>query len=130
MPYLRAGDPHFVDATPEFLPPLQDAYFCLGDPDAPTTPVGAVLSMPHHVLPRHAQVCVLQGTLDVGELVLTPGDVTTTAPHELCGPHAAGPEGCTTLEIFSTITGCGEVVYDTTDGPFAVRYLEETRNRE
>lgn len=139
MPYFRASDPGFFAVTPELLRPLQEAsapfglrlaYFCLGDPGSDTTPVAAVLEMPpRYVLPRHAHVChrmevVLKGALDVGEAVLGPGDVMTTGPGEMYGPHTAGPDGCTTLEIFSSIVGSGEVVYDTAGGPVTVRYLE------
>lgn len=48
----------------------------------------------------------------------------TTGPGEMYGRHTAGPEGCTALEIFSSVTGSGEVVYDTADGPLTVRYLD------
>lgn len=42
----------------------------------------------------------MQGTLDVGERVLKPGDVMITEPGVPYGPHTAGPQGCdlTTVE--------------------------------
>jgi hypothetical protein len=38
------------------------------------------------------------------------------------GPHVAGPHGCTTVEIFSSITGNGHLIVETDDGPAAVSY--------
>ena len=87
-----------------------------------TTPVAAMLQMPpNFVLPRHAhpverfEVVVL-GTLDVGERVLRPGDVMVSAANEFYGPHVAGPDGCTTVEVFSSITGVGNSVQEAEDG--------------
>lgn len=139
MPFHLANDPSFWDESPEFLRPLQEAsapfglrlaYFLLGAAPTESTPVAAVLEMPPgYVLPRHAHLChrmevVLKGSLDVGEAVLGPGDVMTTEPDQMYGPHTAGPDGCTTLEIFSTVAGSGQVIYDTEHGPERVNYLD------
>ena len=43
---------------------------------------------------------------------------------EMYGPHVAGPEGCVTLEFFSSMQGVGQVILDTPDGPEVTRYLE------
>ena len=133
----RQADPQFWSSEPEFLRPLQEAcaphglsirHFVMGDPDVPTTPTAAVLKMPPgYVLPRHAHPCerlevIVAGSLQVGGEVLLPGDVMETPAGEMYGPHAAGPDGCTTVEIFSSVTGNGNVVYDTEDGPSPVSY--------
>jgi len=137
MAYYSPNDPGFWDMEPEFLRPVQEAckpfdlnilHFVLGDPESDTTPVAAMLKMPPgYVLPRHAHPVtrfevVVQGTLDVGGRVLQPGDVMVSPPDEFYGPHTAGIEGCTTIEFFSSITGTGNVVYDTPDGPQAASY--------
>ena len=39
-----------------------------------------------------------------------------SAANEFYGPHVAGPEGCTTVEVFSSITGVGNSVQEAEDG--------------
>jgi len=131
MPFYSPGDPGFWDLQPDYLKSIQDVctpldvnilHFVLGDKDVDTTPVAAMLKMPpNFVLPRHAhpvarfEVVVL-GTLDVGERVLQPGDVMVSEPDEFYGPHVAGPDGCTTIEVFSSILGVGNSVQEAPDG--------------
>ncbi len=137
MATFRQADASFWSSQPAFLRGLQEAcqpfglqirHFVMGDPDNPTTSTAAVLKMPPgYVLPRHAHPCerlevVVAGSLQVGEDVLVPGDVMATPAGEMYGPHTAGPDGCTTVEIFSSITGNGNVTFDTEDGPEAVSY--------
>ena len=137
MTTFRQTDSRFWSSEPEFLRPLQVAcepfglqirHFVMGDPDDPTTPSAAVLKMPAgYVLPRHAHPCerlevIVAGSLRVGDEVLVPGDVMATAAGEMYGPHVAGPDGCTTVEIFSTVRGNGNIILDTEDGPRAVSY--------
>ena len=131
MPFYSPRDEGFWELQPDFLKPIQDVctpldvnilHFLLGDKDDDTTPVAAMLKMPpNFVLGRHAhpvarfEVVVL-GTLDVGERVLQPGDVMVSAANEFYGPHVAGPEGCTTIEVFSSIVGVGNAVQEHEDG--------------
>jgi hypothetical protein len=137
MTTFRQADPAFWSSEPEFLRPLQALcepyglqirHFVMGDPDEPSTPTAAVLKMPAgYVLPRHAHPCerlevVVAGSLQVGDVVLVPGDVMATPAGEMYGPHTAGPDGCTTVEIFSSITGNGNITFDTEAGPEAVSY--------
>jgi hypothetical protein len=137
MTTFRQADSRFWSSQPEFLRPLQAAcepfgleirHFVMGDPDEPATPSAAVLKMPAgYILPRHAHPCerlevVVAGSLRVGDDVLVPGDVMTTAAGEMYGPHTAGPDGCTTVEIFSSVRGNGNIILDTEDGPQAVSY--------
>ncbi len=112
MPFIAMDDPEFWQRTPKELEQVVQggltglAYFLLGDKkDNPPTVV-ALRMGPGWVLPRHAHAChrfeiVVQGSLDVGERVLKPGDVMISDPGIAYGPHTAGPEGCTTFEIFS-----------------------------
>ncbi|HEV2308970.1 MAG TPA: hypothetical protein VGU73_00490 [Acidimicrobiia bacterium] len=90
-----------------------------GDEDAPAV---VLLEMPpHYVLFRHAHVChrfevVVRGSLEAGGRTLRPGDVMTARPGELYGPHVAGPEGCTTAEVFGSLEGVFRVIGETSDG--------------
>jgi quercetin dioxygenase-like cupin family protein len=134
---FRQADAAFWASEPEFLRPLQTAcgpfglqirHFVMGDPNDANTPTAAVLKMPPgYVLPRHAHPCerlevIVAGTLQVDDDVLVPGDVMATPAGEMHGPHVAGPDGCTTVEVFSSVTGNGNIVLDTEDGPRAVSY--------
>jgi hypothetical protein len=134
---FRLADSGFWDSEPELLRPLQAAcqpfglrirHFVMGDADDAATPTAAVLEMPPgYVLPRHAHPCerlevIVAGSLQAGDDVLVPGDVMATPAGEMYGPHTAGPGGCTTVEIFSSITGNGNITLDTEDGPKAVSY--------
>ena len=112
MTFLSMDDPEFWGRYPENLERLHEAglsgfsFFPLGRPgDNPPT-VLALRMEPGFVSARHAHDChrfeiVVQGELDVGDRVLRPGDVMFTEPGVAYGPHRAGPEGCTTFEIFT-----------------------------
>jgi len=86
------------------------------DPDAPDAPAVVMLDMPPgYVLFRHAHIChrfevVVKGSMRAGERTLGPGDVMVAAPGEWYGPHVAGPEGCTTAEVFGTLDGVFRVL--------------------
>jgi hypothetical protein len=137
MATFRQVDSSFWSSQPEFLRPLQAAcepfglqirHFVLGDPLDSVPPTAAVLKMPAgYVLPRHAHPCerlevIVAGSLAVGDDVLVAGDVMSSAAGEMYGPHTAGPDGCTSVEIFSSIKGNGNIILDTEDGPEAVSY--------
>jgi anti-sigma factor ChrR (cupin superfamily) len=82
------------------------AYFPMGETKNDPPTVVALRMAPNWILPRHSHDChrfevIVQGTLDVGERVLKVGDVMISEPNVAYGPHVAGPEGCTTFEIFS-----------------------------
>lgn len=86
------------------------------------SPAVVVLEMPpNYVLFRHAHVChrfevVLAGSLEAAGRILRPGDVMTARPGEMYGPHTAGPEGCTTVEVFGSLEGVFRVLADSPDG--------------
>ena len=46
------------------------------------------------------------------ERILKVGDVMVSEPNIFYGPHIAGPEGCTTFEIFSNHAASHEAVLD------------------
>jgi anti-sigma factor ChrR (cupin superfamily) len=86
-------------------------------------PAVVMLEMPpNYVLFRHAHIChrfevVVKGTLEADGRTLRPGDVMTARPGEMYGPHTAGPEGCTTAEVFASLEGVFRVLADTRGGP-------------
>jgi len=91
-----------------------------------SVPAAYLLRMPPgYRLFRHGHPCtrfevVVQGSLDVGDgRTAHPGDIFTAEPGELYGPHVAGPEGCTTIEIFGEIEGMFHVLYEAADGSIA-----------
>jgi len=111
MAFLSMDDSEFWARCPKELEPLMQgglgaSYFLLGKQmDNPPTVI-ALRMGPNWVTARHAHDChrfevVVQGTLDVGERILKPGDVMITEPGVAYGPHVAGPDGCTTFEIFT-----------------------------
>jgi hypothetical protein len=65
---------------------------------------------PGYVLTRHAHDCfrleiIIEGSLQVGDRTMKPGDIMMTEPGVLYGPHVAGPDGCVTFEICSDFEG-------------------------
>jgi len=97
--------------------------FVMGDGEDWSTPAAMVLEMPPgYELFRHAHVCyrfevIIDGSLitEEGE-VLTAGDVMVARPYEPYGPHTAGPDGCTTLEVFGAVEGTYRIVTEGPDG--------------
>ena len=95
----------------------------LGEARDFTVPAALLLTLPPgYVLGRHGHPCfrfeiVVQGTLDAATGKMAgPGDVFTARPGDLYGPHTAGLEGCTTIEIFSELDGMFRLLYETSDG--------------
>jgi hypothetical protein len=112
--------------------------FVLADqPDAWDAPAVVMLEMPpNYVLFRHAHIChrfevVVRGSLEADGRILGPGDVMTARPGELYGPHTAGPDGCTTAEVFGSHDGVYRVLaesggavreFDFREGEFPADY--------
>jgi hypothetical protein len=126
MAFLSKDDPGFWARCPKALEPLLQgglgaSYFLLGD-QADNPPTAIVLRMgPNWVLARHAHDChrlevIVQGSLDVGERVLGPGDVMISEPGVAYGPHVAGPDGCTTVEVFTNYRASHVTLIETPDG--------------
>jgi hypothetical protein len=75
-------------------------------------PVAMILELPPgYRLERHSHGChrvevVIRGSIEAADGgVLEPGDVMTSGPGQVYGPHTAGPEGAVTVEIFSSTAG-------------------------
>ena len=60
-------------------------------------------------------------------LELHPGDTMQSGPGEAYGPHVAGPEGFTVLEIFSRMAGATSITWETARGPKPVDLIEYAR---
>jgi len=102
---------------------IRSTYFPLGDVQDDDAPTAVVLQMePGYVITRHAHPCqrvevVLRGTIEADDgRTLVPGDVMTADANEFYGPKTAGPEGCTTLEIFSKTIGSFTRISEFPDG--------------
>lgn len=101
---------------------VEGTSFVLGVPSDESAPAVAIMRMPpNYVLSRHAHKSerlevIIEGTLDVGDRVLGPGDVMTARYEEAYGEHVAGPEGCTTVEVFSQLAGMHQTIFQTPDG--------------
>lgn len=116
--------PEHMAAIPEVAAELgvRTSVFALGDPLAEQTPVALVLDMPAgYELGRHAHPCerfevVVRGSIQVGDRTLGPGSVMIAGPNELYGPKTAGPDGCTTVEVFATMSGTYMRVTEGPDG--------------
>ena len=100
----------------------------MGEPSDETAPAALIFTMPPGaVISRHAHKCerfeiILEGSLLVEDMVLGPGDVMLARPGEAYGPHTAGPDGCRTLEIFSTLAAAHHILYETPEGPLSVDF--------
>jgi hypothetical protein len=65
---------------------------------------------PNGRLPKHSHDChrvevVVRGSIDVAGRTLSAGHVAISGPGEWYGPHIAGPDGCLSVEVFSTLKG-------------------------
>jgi ChrR-like protein with cupin domain len=120
--------PDRFQAVADMVPDATLSYFLLGADDE-STPTAIVFQMePGFVINRHAHEAarfevVVKGSIDVGDRVLHPGDVMTAEAGELYGPKVAGPDGCTTIEVFSTRLGAEATLYELTDGTTVRRDL-------
>ena len=99
------------------------AMFVMGESEDWSHPAAMVFSMPAgYELFRHAHVCYRFEVIVAGSLIqedgveLVPGDVMVARPYETYGPHVAGPNGCTTVEVFGTTEGVYRIVTEGDDG--------------
>ena len=137
MPYYNVDQDGFWKIGPESLEwmrvvaeaiDVKIARFPLGDPEDPATPFVSVLSMPpNYELWRHKHDCwrfeaIIRGSITTDGQTLGVGDVMTSAPFQAYGPYFAGPEGCTTVEVFSTRDGMSSKIDEDTD-PRAAEFL-------
>lgn len=85
---------------------LSLANFILGKTEDNAATATIVRFNPGYRLSHHSHdsfrlEIVLQGTMIVGDRTLEPGSIMFSEPGVFYGPHVAGPDGCTTIEIFS-----------------------------
>ncbi|WP_297595007.1 hypothetical protein [Mycobacterium sp.] len=96
---------------------LKTAIHVLGDPSDEETQIVVIIQFPpHYVLARHAHrsdrlEVVLSGSVEIDGQWLGPGDIWTSRAGELYGPHAMGPDGCTTMEL-ATVAGAHLLTFD------------------
>lgn len=146
MPYMKADEPGFWDApgrlskiqevrrryledageaqseAAEAIGGVRSVQFPLGDPDDDRTPVANLVEFPPlFPLPRHTHDCdvfmvIVKGSMYADGRELVPGDCMTAVAHEFYGPEVAGPEGCTRIEFFGTMSGLLGVIYQKQSG--------------
>lgn len=112
---------------------LTMSHFAFGKPGEDHYPTMTALRMePGFLLPRHAHGCyrlevIVQGSMEVDGRILKPGSLMISEPDELYGPHVAGPDGCTTLEIFSSNTAENHITLEEPTGPatYDIRIAED-----
>ena len=119
-----SGDEPDNDATGTRMFVLAD------DPTSWDSPAVVMLEMPpNYVLFRHGHIChrfevIVKGSLEANGKTFRPGDVMTARPGEMYGPHTAGPDGCTTAEVFGTLEGVFNVIANSPDGPREFNFLQ------
>jgi anti-sigma factor ChrR (cupin superfamily) len=108
----------------EFGPKIgvRGAFYPLGDPDNENTPMAVVLNMaPGYIVGRHSHPSfrfevIVRGSIETEGRTLVAGDIMTAEPYEFYGPKICGPEGCTTIEIFSNRVGSHTRIAEGPDG--------------
>lgn len=96
---------------------LKTAVHVLGDPTDERAPIVVVIKYPpHYVLARHSHSSdrlelVVAGSVEVDGQWLGPGDIWASPTGEYYGPHAMGPDGCTTMEV-ATVAGAHRLTFD------------------
>jgi hypothetical protein len=105
------------------IPSAVMPVWLLDKTEAMSAPAAFLLKMPAgYRLFRHGHPCerfevVVQGSLDVGDgRTAKAGDIFTARAGTLYGPHTAGPEGCTSIEVFSAVDGMFRLLYEDADG--------------
>jgi hypothetical protein len=103
----------------------------MGD-DPKTAPAAMLLQLPpNYTLERHGHnthrvEVVVRGSIRLPDgQALGPGDVLTSRPGELYGPHTAGPEGALTVEVFASTAGLAPLPDD--DGSSGAAMLKAIR---
>ena len=116
------------------IPTVRHTYFVIGDAEAEQGQAALIMQMqPGHVVNSHAHSSgvfevIIAGSIEVNGQTYGPGDVMVLEPGEECGKATVGPEGCTTVEFFSTVQGAHQLVYRDPQGdPLAWDVLEHGR---
>jgi len=103
----------------------------LGDPHDPEATAVVIWKAPAgYVLQRHSHGCgrfevIIEGSVtDEHGTVFEVGGIMTAEPDEMYGPIHAGPNGYTSVEVFSRLEGCYLITWDDPDGPRLDNRLE------
>ena len=110
---------------------MKTSVFVLGDPnDRNSTGVTVFHMPPGETLPRHSHGCarfetIIQGTMNAEGRWLGAGDVMHSEADVPYGPHTAGPEGYTVVEVFENLTGMTQLTFHTSRGPVFVDIVAE-----
>jgi hypothetical protein len=120
-PDFWGRDEYKLEGELREVPGLTRTNFVLGKPGDNAPVVRGLRMAPGFVLLRHAHEChrfeiVVQGSMQSEDRLLKVGDVMISEPNVLYGANIAGPEGCTTMEIFSTFDGAHTLLVEGPDG--------------
>jgi hypothetical protein len=103
----------------------------LGEPHDSEAPAVVVWKAPAgYLLARHSHGChrfevIIQGSVtDEHGNHLGVGGIMTAEPDEMYGPIHAGPDGYTSVEVFSRLEGTYLITWDEPDGPRLDNRLE------
>ena len=125
-------DPGDARSAARKLTDVRSVQFPLGDSESDETPVANLVEFPPlFPLPRHSHDCdvfmiVVKGSMYADGRILGPGDGMTADAFEFYGPEVAGPEGCTRVEFFGSMSGLLGVIYEKQDGEtFTTNGLEQ-----
>lgn len=130
MANMSMADPGYWRLPDGFFSSNEDEISALGlrmslhllGPDEPSTGVCLVCQFePGYIISRHCHPAfrfeiICRGTLEAEGRVFEAGDVMTADPDELYGPKVAGPDGCLTLEVFSSRDGAQVTWLELKDG--------------
>jgi len=128
MTHYKMSDPAYWESPGKFaeldcvIPSMKHTYFVLGDVEREEGQAALVMKMkPGHVINSHAHASsvfevVVEGSIEVDGTVYGPGDIMMLKAGEPCGRGVVGPEGCTTVEFFSTVQGAYNLIYEGADG--------------
>jgi hypothetical protein len=135
MAFHSINDPAFWNNCPPEHKHVQDVYremrkapsnltyFIMGKPADNSPTVVCLRLAAGEKLSRHRHDChrfeiIVQGSLTTDDgRVVGVGNVMTSEPNVAYGPHTAGPEGCTSFEIFSNHEASYQLQLETKDGP-------------
>ncbi len=136
--FFRKDEPGYWERYPSHLSDMSEmmvqaklspsTLHVMGREDDETAPAAMIFTMPpHSTIPRHAHLCerfeiILEGSLIVEDCILGPGDVMIARAGEQYGPHTAGPDGCRTLEVFSTLAGAHHQIQETPEGTLSIEF--------
>ena len=128
-----ADDPGAADASQrEGLRTFKSVQTVLGADGDENAPATNLLQMePGTVVAYHTHDCpvmmlVIMGSLYVPGRILMPGDRMEADANEFYGPLVAGPDGCTSVEMFAALRGMINVKYQRKTGEiFSVSLREE-----